>query len=47
VIVTLDTGILVGATNRASGPARRLLMLLAPDPSHVVALSPFILGEVG
>ena len=34
-------------TKRASGPARRLVDLVAGDPNHVIALSPFILGEVG
>jgi putative PIN family toxin of toxin-antitoxin system len=47
VIVTLDTGILVRATSRSHGPARRLLQNIAGNPAHVLALSPFILGEVG
>jgi hypothetical protein len=47
VIVTLDTGILARASFRSSGPARRLLQELAFHPKHVVALSPFILGELG
>jgi putative PIN family toxin of toxin-antitoxin system len=47
MIVTLDTGILVRATFRSSGPARRLLQKLAEDPLHTLALSSFIIGEVG
>ncbi|MGP8247469.1 MAG: putative toxin-antitoxin system toxin component, PIN family [Bryobacteraceae bacterium] len=47
MIVTLDTGILVRATSRSQGPARRLIQSIAHDPSHVLALSPYILGEVG
>jgi putative PIN family toxin of toxin-antitoxin system len=47
MIVTLDAGILVRATFRSSGPARRLLQILSENPSHTLALSPFILGEVG
>ena len=47
MIVTLDTGILVRATSRSHGPARRLLQKLAANSAHVLALSPFIIGEVG
>jgi putative PIN family toxin of toxin-antitoxin system len=47
VIVTLDTGILVRATARSHGPARRLIQNVAANPAHVLALSPFIVGEVG
>jgi putative PIN family toxin of toxin-antitoxin system len=47
VIVTIDSGILVRATVRSRGPARRLLGIIAGDPSHELALSPFILAEVG
>jgi predicted nucleic acid-binding protein len=47
VIVTLDTGILVRATSRSHGPARRLLEAIAGDVAHTLALSPFIVGEVG
>lgn len=47
MIITFDTGILVRATKRSSGPARRLIDIVAADPGHVIALSPFILGEVG
>ena|SRR5258707_15423321 len=47
MIVTLDTGILVRGTSRSNGAARRLLQRLAEDPSQVLALSPFILAEVG
>jgi len=47
MIITLDTGILVRATTRSSGPARRLLQIIASNPSHILAISPFILGEVG
>ncbi|HME08863.1 MAG TPA: putative toxin-antitoxin system toxin component, PIN family [Bryobacteraceae bacterium] len=47
MILTLDTGILVRATARSSGPARRLLQEIAANESHILALSPFIVGEVG
>jgi predicted nucleic acid-binding protein len=47
MIVTLDTSILVRATKRSRGPARRVIDALASDSNHVIALSPFILGEVG
>jgi putative PIN family toxin of toxin-antitoxin system len=47
VIVTFDTGILVRATSRSRGPARRLLELLASNPTHTIVLSPFIIAEVG
>jgi predicted nucleic acid-binding protein len=47
VILTLDTGILVRATARSNGPARRLLGRIADDASLVLAISPFILSEVG
>jgi len=47
MILTLDTGILVRATSRSNGPARRLLGKIANNASHLLVLSPFILGEVG
>jgi predicted nucleic acid-binding protein len=47
VIVTLDTGVLVRATSRSHGPARCLLQEIAANSAHVLALSPFIIGEVG
>ena len=47
MIVTFDSSILVRATKRSNGPARRLIDILATHPDHVIALSPFILGEVG
>jgi putative PIN family toxin of toxin-antitoxin system len=47
MIVTFDASILVRATKRSSGPARRLIDTLATHPDHLIALSPFILGEVG
>ena len=47
MIITLDTGVLVRATLRSHGPAHRLLEAIAADPAHVLALSPFIIGEVG
>lgn len=47
MIVSLDTGILVRATPRSNGPARRLLGIIAADQSHVLATSHFILTEVG
>src|SRR6266567_3190577 len=47
MIVTFDTSILVRATKRSNGPARRAVDAIAFDADHVIALSPFILGEVG
>jgi len=47
MIVTFDSSILVRATGRSKGPARRLIDSLAKSPVHIIALSPFILGEVG
>ena len=47
MIVTFDSSILVRATGRSKGPARRLIDSLAKNPVHIIALSPFILGEVG
>lgn len=47
MIVTFDTSILVRATKRSTGPARRVIDALATHPDHVIALSPFILAEVG
>ena len=47
MIVTFDSSILVRATKRSQGPARRVIDALAAHPDHVIALSPFILGEVG
>ena len=47
MIVTFDSSILIRATGRSNGPARRLIDRLARHPEHVIALSPFILGEVG
>src|SRR5258706_15828999 len=47
MIVTADTGILVRATARSNGPARRLLGVIDRDPANVLAVSPFILAEVG
>jgi putative PIN family toxin of toxin-antitoxin system len=47
MIVTFDASILVRATTRSNGPARRLIDKIAIRPGHVIALSPFILGEVG
>ena len=47
MIVTFDTSILVRATKRSDGPARKVINALALNPDHVIALSPFILGEVG
>src|SRR5690242_11530768 len=46
MIVTLDASILVRATKRSNGPARRAVNALAADADHVIALSHFILGEV-
>ena len=47
MIVTFDSSILVRATKRSNGPARRVIDTLAIHPDHVIALSTFILGEVG
>jgi putative PIN family toxin of toxin-antitoxin system len=47
MIVTFDSSILVRATKRSNGPARRLIDVLAEHPDHTIALSPYILGEVG
>jgi hypothetical protein len=47
MIVTFDSSILVRATKRSNGPARRLIDVLAGHPEHTIALSPYILGEVG
>ncbi len=47
MIVTFDASILVRATKRSDGPARKVVEALARNPDHVIALSPFILGEVG
>jgi hypothetical protein len=47
MIITFDSSILVRATKRSAGPARRLIDSLAASPDHVIALSPFIVGEVG
>jgi putative PIN family toxin of toxin-antitoxin system len=47
MIVTFDSSILVRATKRSNGPARRVIGALAAHPDHVIALSLFILGEVG
>ena len=47
MIITVDTSILVGATSRSNGPARRLMQTIAEDASHRLVLSPYIIGEVG
>jgi putative PIN family toxin of toxin-antitoxin system len=47
MIITFDAAILVRATARATGPARRALDLVIDDPRHTLALSRYILGEVG
>jgi putative PIN family toxin of toxin-antitoxin system len=47
MIVTFDASILVRATKRSNGPARKVIDALIADPRHIIALSPFILGEVG
>jgi hypothetical protein len=43
MIVTFDTSILVRATKRSD----KIINALALNPDHVIALPPFILGEVG
>lgn len=47
MIATLDTGILVRATIRSGGLARRVVDLLVRDERHTLALSHFIVSEVG
>jgi putative PIN family toxin of toxin-antitoxin system len=47
MIITADAGILARATARSNGPARRLLEILAANPAHQLAISPYILNEVG
>jgi putative PIN family toxin of toxin-antitoxin system len=47
MIITADAGILARATSRSNGPARRLLEIIAENPSHQLVLSPYILAEVG
>jgi hypothetical protein len=47
MIVTFDTTILVRATARADGPARRAVDTIIEHPNHVLALSPYIISEVG
>src|ERR1700733_11148870 len=47
MIVTSDSSILVRATKQAKGPALHVVDTIAELPAHVIALSPFILGEVG
>src|SRR5207245_9606249 len=46
-MIVSDTSILVRATKRPNGPARKAIDALAADRDHVIALSAFILGEVG
>ena len=46
MIVTFDASILVRATKRSNGPARRVMNALGGNSEHVIALSPYILGEV-
>ncbi|HUE04044.1 MAG TPA: putative toxin-antitoxin system toxin component, PIN family [Bryobacteraceae bacterium] len=47
MIVTFDATILVRASKRSDGPARKVVDALAANPEHVMALSSYILGEVG
>ncbi len=47
MIVAFDASVLVRAISRSSGPARRVMDLIAADEAHVIALSPYILGELG
>jgi predicted nucleic acid-binding protein len=47
MIVTFDTSILVRATKRSNEPARRVVNQIAINTGHSIALSPFILDEVG
>ena len=46
MIITFDTSILVRATKRSNGPARKVIELLAANSNHVIVLSFFILSEV-
>jgi putative PIN family toxin of toxin-antitoxin system len=47
MIVTFDSTILVRANVRANGPARRAVEAIVANPGHTIALSPYILNEVG
>ena len=46
MIVTFDASILVRATKRSTGPARKVVDAITEDSSHVIALSHYILAEV-
>jgi predicted nucleic acid-binding protein len=47
MIVTFDSTILVRANARANGPARLAVEAIVANPGHNIALSPYILNEVG
>jgi putative PIN family toxin of toxin-antitoxin system len=47
MIVAADATILVRATKRADGPARRVIDTIIANPTHTLVLSEYILGEVG
>jgi|HubBroStandDraft_1064217.scaffolds.fasta_scaffold272498_2 hypothetical protein len=47
MIVAADATILVRATKRADGPARRVIDAIVANPAHTLVLSEYILGEVG
>jgi len=45
--ITADAGILARSAGRSNGPAKRLIEVVAASPVHRLALSEFILAEVG
>jgi putative PIN family toxin of toxin-antitoxin system len=47
MIFALDATILVRATKRSQGPARKVVDAIIGNPEHVLVLSEYILGEVG
>jgi putative PIN family toxin of toxin-antitoxin system len=47
MIVAADATILVRATKRADGPARRVIDAIIANPEHTLVVSEYVLGEVG
>jgi putative PIN family toxin of toxin-antitoxin system len=47
MMVAVDATILVRATKRSDGPARRVVDAIVGNPEHVLISSEYILGEVG
>ena len=45
--ITADAGVLARSAGRSNGPAKRLIELVAASPVHKLALSEFILAEIG